>query len=139
MKKKVTVTILLLIAISPFILYQSTNANNKDYYAAIAFSPENGRWGAFYLAEDLEIAKKQALNTCKERGGKECQIVSHVKNGYACVNQCTINGEWGAAQSDKKDSAMLVSLLKCVKKGGDKCRHNCRRITCVYSSGEWSE
>jgi hypothetical protein len=97
-------------------------------FAAIAYSPETGKYGYASECKTKQAAEQEALRRC---AGPNARIVTWVHNGY-CALAVGDKGAWGGGWSAGKDASSTAakehSLAEC-KKRSDQAR----LLTCVCS------
>jgi hypothetical protein len=69
---------------------------NGDTYAAIAYSPETGKWGYAYNCGSRGQAERMALSNCPQ---SDARIVCWVHNGFCALALGDDKASWGTGWS----------------------------------------
>jgi hypothetical protein len=96
----------------------STHAGNVAAWGAIAYSSKDQGAGWSFGWNDLDKAKKIALENCSARGSA-CKLWLWFNHGCGALAADGEKVTWGTAPA--KQSADQRALLECKKAGGTKC------------------
>ena len=92
--------------------------SGRRWWGAIAYSAKDKGAGWSYEWNDLDGAKKQAMDRCKVRGAA-CKLMAWFENECGAVAADGNIATWGTAYL--KQNAQQRALLECKKAGGKKC------------------
>ena len=94
-------------------LFIMSNTHATDYFGAMAYCPNTNTtsWSRNY--DSRSGAETRALDECRERGGKKCQVVVWFKN--ACGAIAVGPGGAGSGWGTTKDRAQLEALKSCTE------------------------
>ena len=122
-----TLGVALLLAASVAALAPSPGLNpridDNGSFAAIAFSPQTGRWGVGDSLPGRGAAETEALGRCDARDAK---VVVWVRNGYAALALGDARGAYGWGFANDPETACAIALRECAKHTG-----NCYVAACV--------
>ncbi|WP_245424232.1 DUF4189 domain-containing protein [Methylovirgula sp. 4M-Z18] len=106
----------------------------KGIWGAIAYSPDDAQQGFTWGADKADDAKREAIDHCKDAGGKSCGVVTLFRNhrhwddddhsGFpyfhcSALTRNSSNGSWGAASAETRAKAEEKALQSCNKAGND--------------------
>jgi len=93
--------------------------SGKRWYGAIAYSVPDQQSGWSYDYNDLNAAKKQAMDRCIAAKGKACEVWVHFENECGAVAADGKIVSWGTAFL--RPDAEREALGGCRKQGGRNC------------------
>lgn len=89
-------------------------------FAAIAYSPQTGRWGESYGYGNKRSALRRAVVECG--GSKQgCEAAVWYRKSCGGVAADAANGAWAPGSGPTAKSAALAAVKACTKKGGHAC------------------
>lgn len=95
--------------------------NPGDRFATIAYSKSDGYWGYSYEFNSERKANREALNYCRNAGGRSCRVVMRVANGCGAVARTNRTSQYYASTGKRKATALSNALNKCKKNTGKQC------------------
>ena len=121
-------TLAALFAMSAVLAVHSERASAGGYftkYAAIAYSPETGKYGYSNGWLSFTNAKRVALSHCK---AKDAKIVTWVGNGWCALAIGDDRAAYGFGYGETAQEAKTIALREAGKR-----TTNCRVAACVFS------
>lgn len=98
---------------------KNSKAVMLDRWGAFA-SDKNGNWGISSDMKSKSLAEQAALNTCRERGGIDCQSKFNYFNQCSAVVASTQSSGMSSAETEKK--AIEIATATCTRtSGGAEC------------------
>ena len=92
--------------------------SGRRWWGAIAYSAKDKGAGWSFDYNDLNDAKKQAMDRCAKQG-KACKLMAWFENECGAVAADGNIATWGTAYL--KENAQRRALLECKKAGGRNC------------------
>ncbi len=83
-------------------------------YGAVAFSEDDGEWGFIVKMPSQEMADKQAVEICKNKGGTSCAVKGDFTHYGALAMG---DGVYGIGGGDTKALAEKTAMEACSEKG----------------------
>lgn len=92
------------------------------HYGAVAVSPSSLSTAASHGQVSQSDAERQALQSCRSSGSKDCVVAYWARN--ACLGLATSTrtpGANGAASAPDRSGAAAAALAQCISRGGQGC------------------
>ena len=102
----------------------TTNADARDRYGAIAWSPSTERYGYSHNYGNRGSAESRALNEC---GVGDCEVAVWFRNACGAL-AVSSDGAWGYGWAGSSSAARNRALRECRARG-----QSCRILTSVCS------
>lgn len=106
-------SLLLMVWAIPSAASRHVYSGQRDYWGALAYSYETGRYGFAYDYETKAEATDAAVGHC---GVDDCKAVVWFHN--ACGAFAKGNNAWGWGIGDDREDAEAVALAECRQHGG---------------------
>jgi serine/threonine-protein kinase len=100
------------------VLLAVPSAAMADQYGAIAYSPQDGRWGYSYNIGTRAGAERRALSEC---GSRSCRVAVWFQRACGALAVAPLGG-WGSGWGGTRAAAERAAVRTCQDFGNAGCR-----------------